>query len=113
MLNGYFFDIKLTKAKPDGKNYLENKFNLKGINMNKTEVRSIIEATLKSGSKTPGLFDLPKILRVKSKLESCASIDEVIVMLESNRDLISKSFSLSDVAFNESVKKLNELKTTA
>lgn len=81
--------------------------------MNHTEVRNIIEATLKSGSKTPGLFDLPKILSVKSKLESCTSISDVVVTLEDNRSLISKSFGLSDVAFNESVSKLNALKPTA
>ncbi|MGZ8258124.1 MAG: hypothetical protein ACXWTR_03000 [Methylotenera sp.] len=81
--------------------------------MNHTEVRNIIETTLKSGSKTPGLFDLPKILGIKSKLESCTSIGDVVAMLEDNRSLISKSFGISDVAFNDSVKKLNALKTTA
>lgn len=78
--------------------------------MNKTEVRNIIEATLKSGNKTPGLFDLPKILGIKSKLESCTSINDVVEMLEVNRSLISKSFGLSDVAFNESIKTINALK---
>jgi len=78
--------------------------------MNKTEVRNIIEATLKSGNKTPGLFDLPKILGIKSKLESCTSINDVVVMLEDNRSLISKSFGLSDVVFNESIKTINTLK---
>ena len=81
--------------------------------MNETEVRSIIVDTLKSGSKTPGLFDLPKMLGVKSKIESCASIDEVVELLESNREQISKSFGISDVAFNDGVKKLNELNATA
>lgn len=80
--------------------------------MNHTEVRNIIETTLKSGSKTPGLFDLPKILGIKSKLESCTSIGDVVSMLEDNRSLISKSFGLSDAAFNESVEKLNALKAT-
>ncbi len=77
--------------------------------MNKDEVRSIIEATLTGGNKTPGLFDLPKILGVKSKLESCASIGEVIGVLENNRSLISKSFGLSDALFNEGVGKLKVL----
>ncbi len=80
--------------------------------MNHAEVRNIIEATLKNGSKTPGLFDLPKILGIKSKLESCKSISDVVVMLEDNRSLISKSFGITDVAFNESVNKLNALKAT-
>lgn len=77
--------------------------------MNKTEVRNIIETTLMSGNKTPGLFDLPKILGVKSKLESCSSINEVVGVLEDNRTLIFKSFGLSDSAFNESVEKLKAL----
>lgn len=81
--------------------------------MNKAEVRNIIESTLKSGNKTPGLFDLPKILGVKSNLESCASISEVIGTLEDNRSFIAKSFGLSDSVFDESVEKLKALKATA
>jgi hypothetical protein len=74
--------------------------------MNKDEVRRIIEATLTSGSKMPGLFDLPKILGVKSKLESCASVGEVVCVLEEHRSLISKSFGLSDSLFDSGVVKL-------
>ena len=81
--------------------------------MDETEVRSIIVDTLKSGSKTPGLFDLPKMLGLKSNIESCASIGEVVSILETNRELISNSFGISDVAFNDGVKKLNELNETA
>ncbi len=77
--------------------------------MNKIEVRSIIEATLASGSKTPGLFDLPKVLGVKGKLESCASIRDVIMVLEDNRTLISKSFGLSDATFDGSLEKIKRL----
>ena len=77
--------------------------------MNKTEVRNIIESTLTSGSKTPGLFDLPKILGVKSKMESCASVDEVIGVLEDNRSLITKSFGISNELFNSGVEKLKAL----
>ena len=77
--------------------------------MNKDEVRRIIEATLKSGNKTPGLFDLPKILGVKSKLESCTSISEVIGVLEENRNLLSKSFGLSDVVFDAGLDSLKAL----
>jgi hypothetical protein len=81
--------------------------------MNKAEVRNIIETTLKSGNKSPGLFDLPKILGVKSKLESCTSISEVVGILEDNRSFIAKSFGLSDTVFNESVEKLKSLTATA
>ena len=81
--------------------------------MNKAEVRSIIESTLTSGDKAPGLFDLPKILKVKFKLESCDSITEVVAILEDHRSLISKSFGLSDSVFDASVKKLKTLETDA
>jgi hypothetical protein len=77
--------------------------------MNRANVRSIIETTLKSGNRTPGLFDLPKIIRVKSKLESCDSVGEVIGILEDNRYLISKSFGLSDSLFDGGVEKLKTL----
>jgi hypothetical protein len=81
--------------------------------MNKTEIRSIIETTLTSGSKTPGLFDLPKVLSVKSKLESCDSIAEVVGVLNENRSLISKSFGISEAIFDDGIDKLNSLNTTA
>ncbi len=77
--------------------------------MNKVAVRSIIETTLKSGDKTPGLFDLPKVLGVKSKLESCASIGEVLGVLEGNRSLISKAFGVNESLFDECVRKIKEL----
>ncbi|MEQ1556972.1 MAG: hypothetical protein ABL915_09295 [Gallionella sp.] len=81
--------------------------------MNEIEVRNIIEATLKSGSKTPSLFDLPKILGVKSKLENCDSISEVLAILDSNRSFIAKSFGLHDSVLDESVTKLKALEMTA
>jgi hypothetical protein len=81
--------------------------------MNKAEVRNIIETTLKNGNKSPGLFDLPKLIGVKSKLESCDSISEVVGILEDNRSFISKSFGLSDSDFNASVDKLKALEATA
>lgn len=81
--------------------------------MNHIEVRNIIKATLNRGDKTPGLFDLPKLLGVKSKLESCTSIDDVVSLLEGHRSLISKSFGISDVAYNESVVKISALNESA
>ena len=77
--------------------------------MNKDKVRSIIETTLTSGRKSPGLFDLPKILGVKSKLESCGTIGEVVCVLEDHRSLISKSFGLSDKMFEDGVASLKAL----
>ncbi|MBA4381843.1 MAG: hypothetical protein C0406_04685 [Sideroxydans sp.] len=80
---------------------------------NKDEVRRVIEETLTSGSKMPGLFDLPKILGVKSKLESCASVGEVVCVLEEHRSLISKSFGLSDSLFDSGVDKVKRLESAA
>ncbi len=81
--------------------------------MNYAEVRNIIESTLKSGSKTPGLFDLPKILGVKSRLEGCTSISEVLAVLDDNRSFVSKSFGVSDAVLDEAVTKIKALDTTA
>ncbi len=77
--------------------------------MNKDEVRSIIETTLMSGDKTPGLFDLPKILGLKSKLESSSTISEVIGLLEENWSFIAKSFGLNDAGLNVGLEKLKVL----
>lgn len=71
--------------------------------MNKAEVRSIIESNQVAGNKTPGLFDWPKMLGVKSKLETSSNIAEVIEMLEANRSIISKSLGLSDAVFADSL----------
>jgi len=81
--------------------------------MNKTDVRNIIETTLKSGSKNPGLFDLPKMLSLRSKLESCTAIDDVVAILENNRGLVTKAFGLGDAVFNDGLNKLKALKKTA
>lgn len=77
--------------------------------MDKTKARSIIESTLSSGNKLPELFDLPKIMAIKAKLESCDSINAVIGILEDNRSLISKAFGLSDSVFYEGVVRLKVL----
>lgn len=50
-----------------------------------------------------------KVLGVKSKLESCTSISEVIGILEDNRSLISKSFGVGDELFNCGVVRLKAL----
>jgi hypothetical protein len=77
--------------------------------MKKDQVRNIIEATLQQGSKTPSLFDLPKILSVKTKLENCASVAEVLAVFEEHKTFIAKSFGLSDAALDTSVNKIQAL----
>ncbi len=64
--------------------------------MNKAEITNILEATLKSGDKLPGLFDLPKIMGIKAEIESCHSIKDVLAIIERHRDLIAKAFGLSE-----------------
>jgi hypothetical protein len=77
--------------------------------MNKDQVRSIIEAILKSGNKTPGIFDVPKFLGIKSKLESCSSIAEVVELLQTNRELVCEAFGLNDVKFDDGISRLTAL----
>lgn len=77
--------------------------------MNRDEVTRIIEAALRSGDRTPGLFDLPKVLRVRAELQSCASINDVLGIIQRHRSLISKAFGLRDEAINETLRKLKAL----
>ena len=77
--------------------------------MDKEAIKKIIESTLTSGNKMPGLFDLPKIMALKSKLQSSGSIEEVLTVIEQHRDLISKAFGLGDDAVNLAVEKLKAL----
>jgi hypothetical protein len=77
--------------------------------MNRDEVRRIIEATLRGGDKTPGLFDLPRIIGIKSEIQSCTSINSVLGIIEQHRGLLSKAFGLSDDVIEETMKKLRAL----
>ncbi|MCB6184767.1 hypothetical protein LIN78_14555 [Leeia sp. TBRC 13508] len=77
--------------------------------MNKNEVRSIIESVLASGSKTPGIFDLPKMLSLKTQLEACSSISDVINLLEEHRGNVLKIFGLEETLFQDAIEKLKNL----
>lgn len=79
--------------------------------MRKDKIKAIIETTLTSGSKMPSLLDLPKVMSVKSKLEGCQSIPEVLSVLEDHRSLITKSFGIHDQVLNESMTKIRALET--
>jgi hypothetical protein len=74
--------------------------------MNKEEIIKIIESTLTSGDKTPGIFDLPKILAIKAELQSCHSVDDFLGIIDQHRDLISKAFGLSEDAIDSAVQKI-------
>ncbi len=77
--------------------------------MNKEAIISIIENTLKSGDRTPGIFDLPKIMTIKTEIQSCTSINAVLGVIEEHRDLISRVFGLSEDVIEETVQKIKAL----
>jgi hypothetical protein len=77
--------------------------------MNKEEIINIIESTLKSGDKTPGIFDLAKIMAIKAEIQSCTSVNAVLGLIEQHRDLISKVFGLSEDAIESTVQKIKAL----
>lgn len=63
--------------------------------MSEEKIQSRIEALLAKG-KLPGIFDIPKVLPLKNKLEACDSADEVATVLEQNKILIMKIFKISE-----------------
>lgn len=77
--------------------------------MNKEAIISIIENTLKSGDRTPGIFDLPKIMAIKAEIQSCTSINAVLGLIEEHRDLISRVFGLTGDVIEETVQKIKAL----
>lgn len=77
--------------------------------MDKQVVLNIVEAALKSGNRTPGLFDLPKIMGIKAEMQSCSSIKDVLQIIDNHRDLIAKAFGLNEAAIEEAVGKLKAL----
>ncbi len=79
--------------------------------MNKEEVISIIETALKGGDKTPGLFDLPKIMGIRAELQSCNSIDDVLCIIDNHKDLITKAFGLKEELIAEAVEKIKALES--
>lgn len=77
--------------------------------MNKTAVINIIETVLKSGDKSPGLFDLPKIMGIKAKIEACKSEGDVLKIVAEHRSFIIKAFGLREEAMNQAMEKLKAL----
>jgi hypothetical protein len=79
------------------------------IIMSKTQVINIIEAVLKSGDKSPGLFDLPKIMGIKTKIESCSSVGDVLEIVSEHRSFIIKVFGLREEVMDQAMEKLKAL----
>ena len=77
--------------------------------MDKEAITSIIENALRSGDKTPGIFDLAKIMAIKAEIQSCTSVNAVLGLIEQHRDLISKAFGLSEDVIEETVQKIRAI----
>lgn len=77
--------------------------------MKKDEITRIIESTLAGGNKTPGLFDLPKMFALKTQLQSCISIDEVLTIIEQHRHLLSNAFGLNKDAIDSALDRIKAL----
>ena len=74
--------------------------------MNKEQIINVIESALKSGDKTPGMFDLAKIMAIRAEIQSCTTVNAVLGLIEEHRDLISKAFGLSEDVIDEAVQKI-------
>jgi hypothetical protein len=74
--------------------------------MNKEKISGIIETTLKKGNKIPGLFELPKILTLKGKLQTSGTTGEVLAIIEDHRGLITKAFGLSDGLLDSAIEQI-------
>ncbi len=79
--------------------------------MDKAGVHCIIESAIRFGGKLPSIENQKLIEQVQSELELCASIDEVVEILEANRSLICNSFGVDDSAFDECVADVQSLAT--
>jgi hypothetical protein len=77
--------------------------------MDRKEILNIIETTLQSGSKIPGIFDLPKIMSVKSEIQACTSIKDVLAIIEEHRPFIAKAFGLSEDNIEQTIQKIKAL----
>ena len=71
--------------------------------MSEDKIQARIEASLAKG-KLPGVFDIPKTLSLKNKLEACDTADEVATVLEQNKSSIMKIFKLSEVEVNSCIR---------
>jgi hypothetical protein len=77
--------------------------------MDKKAIQNIIETTLKSGDRIPGLFDLPKIMALKAEIQACSTINDVLAIVEEHRPLISKAFGLSEDDIEQAIQKIKAL----
>jgi hypothetical protein len=77
--------------------------------MQKENIKSILEHAFKQSNKTPSLWHLPKILQIKTQLEQCSTVPEVLSLLEKNKEFIKDSLGLSEQIFSTAVTSINKL----
>ena len=63
--------------------------------MERHTVEMLITSSLKKGGKTPGMFQVPKALTLKSALEACTNQSQVVHQLASNAEFICKEFGVT------------------
>jgi hypothetical protein len=74
--------------------------------MDKKLVEEIITETLKSGTKTPGIFQMGKALSIKKDLGSSEYVSEVCAKLINRKTDICDLFGLTEVQVRSCVDRL-------
>ncbi len=81
--------------------------------MKKAEIHNIIEAVLRSGSRSPGPLELIKVLAVRMELEACSSTSQVVGILQRHQPLIVKAFGLAPGVYEAGVERIKALERGA
>lgn len=63
--------------------------------MNKDAVKQILERTLRAGGMMPSIFQMPKAMMLKSELEACTEVKQVVHILQGETAFLSKAFGVS------------------
>lgn len=71
--------------------------------MSEEKIRGRIQAALATG-KLPGVFDIPKVVALKSNLEKCDKSGDVAAMLDQNRVAIIKIFNISETELSACIR---------
>jgi hypothetical protein len=79
--------------------------------IDKVGIYCIIDSTIRLGGKSPSTINNKFIDAVQNGLKSCTSTQEVLAILEENRNLICESFGVGEFSFNECLKSISSLET--
>ena len=58
-------------------------------------ITTLLTNTANSGSKKPCIFDRLRLQDIKSKLEACKTIQQVMLLLVSNKPFLMKTYGLT------------------